>query len=347
MLLWGCGGNGNSAPDPRDRVAIGTLQDWPADYRRFVGSGPADIWAIDVQHSVLVHHDGKRWSRPFPLQVNGFGGGTIVSAGPGQVWAVGGPPGGNESLLRVSASGVIEDLGDDLQAAGASGHPSLHGGKGALFVVHATGLARWDGERFVAVPDPPRAPDGDSLVADAPFGIAGLDQAYFASREPLGRVGDQIWHLEGETWTPIPFVGSTAGFVASSGSDVWLVDGTAGLRGDGSRFEVIELVPTGPYNWLASAVTREPGRLGVFAISAPVAGEGGAAYIAYFDDAGSEIDRVMLAPIAPCPLQPRIGLPPSCEAGSRPAAVLDDGSLILVDSLGSEDGTGKTYLATP
>ncbi|MEI8258078.1 MAG: hypothetical protein WCJ30_20570 [Deltaproteobacteria bacterium] len=214
-----------------------------------IGASPSDAWAVlSPAGSLAVHHfDGSRWSlATLPASLTPARGvASAVSAGAHGLWVAMAPAAADSpyALVRLSSTGAAEEHGSDLPM-GTGPDDAIHlfgrGGSAVVQIVPTTGtslLFRYDGQRFVAVPDPP------STIAEVVTAPGGNE---IWARSP-GPMGDEIhYRFDGAAWqqldgTTLPTVGA---WTATGPDNVWAPTGIAGtsmVHWNGSAFSVVTL----------------------------------------------------------------------------------------------------------
>lgn len=185
------------------------------------GTGPDDIWAIDVTRDLVAHFDGVRWtgsSLPEPFETN-----ALVVPSPGEAWVVG------RDGRRLRWSGAAWEQIGSVTLAGAE----FMWGSGDDDVWASTtdvGPQHFDGTRWT--------------VRDVGMGR-------IAFRGLWGFGPDDVWtvsgiggyHWDGRGWTHHRLLASLSSIWGAASDDVWFVGGGGGMaHWDGAA--LTELVPS-------------------------------------------------------------------------------------------------------
>lgn len=198
------------------------------------GSGPADIWALTEQPSVL-HYDGRVWSQT-PL--TGMGTPLAVwGSGPRDIFVVG--EGG--MALRWDGtqwSRLTTGVTRDLVAVGGRSATEVYAVAQAEHDTDRPLLLRWDGRQFTATPL--TVPFRAHSIAVTPTEIVIAGFAVFDPSPSERRMSGVIARMRGAAWTISGWDGRQANDPAIAGA-AWhriCVRGTAltvvGQRTDGA-----------------------------------------------------------------------------------------------------------------
>lgn len=351
LALAGCAGGGGG---------LRAVPAWPLPNSQppdaVAGSAIDDVWGVaapdvgfeSARHEIL-RLNGSEWegvplpsvleSAPELVAMEPI---SIVSAGPGEVWAAKGRRDGTATLVRLDASGaVVEDRTADIAPSdpGHAGSASLWGGEHGVFARFAvasstasSAIYHLDGGSFAVIPDVP-AQSGPRLVV-------GPDQALFEDATGF------VWYDAG-SWTPLIDTFDGAVVTMASGPDhIWVVDTLWGMaHGDGATWttvSVVDYVTSEPTETQSSPFGREPrfygvdadGDLAVFSTYSRYPSGSGWTSMSYVEGRvgtdGHYVDEITLAAKGKCVGGcPGIGTwnPTPNNDGIR----LDDGTLLLLE----------------
>lgn len=214
------------------------------DVKAIWGSGPADVWAITDQPSVL-HHDGRGWSQT-PLA--GMGTPLAVwGSGPRDVFVVG------EGGLALRWDGtqwnrLMTGVTRDLVAVGGRSAGEVYIVAQAEHDGDRPLLLRWDGRQFTS--SPLTVPFRAHALAVTPTEVVVAGAAVFDPTPNERRTFGVVARLRGAAWTLAGFdgrratdpviAGATWHRVCTAGSALTIV----GRRDDGANVVMVQRGPT-------------------------------------------------------------------------------------------------------